>query len=86
MSFFSDARSVERSPAPIAVRPAPAPREDDAAQFYRDLIERRPALLEEKLKLHARIIDDFNLALLEKLPQEEFVRQIQAYVAKYVRA
>jgi pilus assembly protein CpaF len=86
MSFFSDTRSVERSPAPIAVRPAPAPREDDAAQFYRDLIERRPALLEEKLKLHARIIDDFNLALLEKLPHEEFVRQIRAYVERYVRA
>ena len=86
MSFFSDTRSVERSTAPIAVRTAPVPREDDAAQFYRDLIERRPALLEEKLKLHARIIDDFNLALLEKLPQEEFVRQIRAYVERYVRA
>ncbi len=86
MSFFSDTRSVERSTAPIAVRTAPVPREEDAAQFYRDLIERRPALLEEKLKLHARIIDEFNLALLEKLPQEEFVRQIRAYVERYVRA
>src|SRR5258708_19176587 len=86
MSFFSDARSVERPTAPIAVRTPPAPREDETAQFYRDLIERRPALLEEKLKLHARIIDDFNLALLEKLPQEEFVRQIRAYVERYVRA
>jgi pilus assembly protein CpaF len=86
MSFFSGTRSVERPTAPIAVRTAPAPSEDDAAQFYRDLIERRPALLEEKLKLHARIIDEFNLALLEKLPQEEFVRQIRAYVEKYVRA
>ena len=85
MSFFSDTRSVERS-VPTAVRTAPAPTEDDADQFYRDLIERRPALLEEKLKLHARIIDEFNLALLEKLPQEEFVRQIRAYVANYVRA
>jgi len=85
MSFF-DTRSVERSTTPTAVRPSPAPTLDDADQFYRDLIERRPALLEEKLKLHARIIDDFNLALLEKLPQEEFVRQIRAYVERYVRA
>jgi pilus assembly protein CpaF len=86
MSFFSDTRSVERSTAPTAGRTAPAPTADHADQFYRDLIERRPALLEEKLKLHARIIDEFNLALLEKLPQEEFVRQIRAYVERYVRA
>ena len=45
-------------------------------KFYKDLIERRPALLDEKLKLHARIIDEFNLTLLEKLPREELVRQV----------
>lgn len=54
--------------------------------FYEDLIDRRPALLEEKLKLHARIIDEFNLTLLDKLPRAELVRQVHAYVAKYVRA
>jgi pilus assembly protein CpaF len=54
--------------------------------FYKDLIERRPALLEEKLKLHARIIDEFNLILLDKLPRAELVRQVNAYVAKYVQA
>jgi pilus assembly protein CpaF len=46
----------------------------------------RPPLLEEKLKLHARIIDEFNLVLLEKLPRAELVRQVHAYVADYVRA
>jgi len=51
-----------------------------------DLIARRPALLDEKLKLHARIIDEFNLTLLEKLPREELVKQVAAYVAAYVRA
>jgi pilus assembly protein CpaF len=57
-----------------------------AGNFYKDLIERRPALLEEKLKLHARIIDEFNLILLDKLPRAELVRQVNAYVAKYVQA
>ena len=42
----------------------------DADAFYKDLIEQRPALLDEKLKLHARIIDEFNLTALEKLPRE----------------
>src|SRR5258708_1416107 len=46
----------------------------------------RPPLLEEKLKLHARIIDEFNLVLLEKLPRAELVRQVHAYVADYVRS
>jgi pilus assembly protein CpaF len=50
------------------------------------LIDRRPALLDEKLKLHARVIDEFNLAALEKLPHEEFVQQIRTFVTNYVRA
>src|SRR4030081_542529 len=57
----------------------------DTAKLYQDLIARRPALLEEKLKLHARIIDEFNLVLLEKLPRAELVKQVRAYVADYVR-
>jgi pilus assembly protein CpaF len=53
--------------------------------FYQDLIEKRPGLLDEKLKVHERIIDDFNLALLEKLPPEELSKQVRSYVANYVR-
>jgi pilus assembly protein CpaF len=45
----------------------------------------RASLLEERLKLHARIIDEFNLVLLEKLPRAELVRQVHAYVADHVR-
>src|SRR6202140_4715526 len=58
----------------------------DSETFYRDLIDQRPALIEEKLKLHARIIDEFNLTVLEKLPRAELVKQVHAYVANYVRA
>ncbi len=58
----------------------------DAETFYKELIDQRPTLLEEKLKLHARIIDEFNLTLLEKLPRAELVKQVNAYVANYVRA
>ena len=57
----------------------------DPETFYRDLIDQRPALIEEKLKLHARIIDEFNLTVLEKLPRAELVKQVYAYVANYVR-
>ena len=57
----------------------------DAEVFHKELIEERPALLDEKLKLHARIIDEFNLTALEKLPRAELVKQVNAYVANYVR-
>ena len=50
-------------------------------QLYHELITQRPALLDQKLKLHAQIIDDFNLASLEKLPRPDLVREVhRAYV------
>lgn len=84
MSFFSPTRPAARSEQPNPVRSDPV--QVDTDQFYQELVDRRPVFLDEKLKLHARIIDEFNLALLEKLPYEEFVQQIRAYVANYVRA
>jgi pilus assembly protein CpaF len=54
--------------------------------FYRELMARRPSLLDDKLKLHERIIDDFNLTLLEKLPPEELLKQVRSYVGNYVHA
>src|SRR5256885_6413859 len=83
MSFlFGTAQRVSNGPQPT---PA-ADGHSEADAVYGDLIARRPALLDEKLKLHARIIDEFNLTLLEKLPREELVKQVAAYVAAYVRA
>src|SRR5207248_6038198 len=92
MSFLFNHDRVPQppaSPAPeAAAKPAlngAARAQPDAEKFYRELIERRPALLDVKLKLHARIIDEFNLALLEKLANEELVRQVRDYVTNYVR-
>ena len=53
--------------------------------FYADLIARRPGLLDEKLKLHERIIDEFNLTALEKMPSDELAKQVRTYVADHVR-
>jgi pilus assembly protein CpaF len=53
--------------------------------FYADLMRRRPELLDEKLKLHQRVIDEFNLAALEKLSPEEVTKQIRSYVGDYAR-
>ena len=70
-----EVRSVRRNDAPA-----------DVERYYGELLAQRPALLDEKLKLHGRIVDEFNLALLEKLSPEELHRQIQGYVANYIRA
>jgi pilus assembly protein CpaF len=83
MSFFSNVptRTRARPSAEVITR------EPDVAaiEHYRELIAQRPALLDEKLKLHERIIDEFNLVTLEKLPREELAREVRAYLAEYMR-
>jgi pilus assembly protein CpaF len=82
MSFFSS--SVPRGPRAVPVEPQkPAVIEKEA--LYSDLILQRPALLDEKLKLHARIIDEFNLLTLEKLAREDLTREVYTYVGEYAR-
>ena len=83
MSFFSS-----NLPARTRARPTHLPaREPEPAPFdhYRELIAQRPALLDEKLKLHERIIDEFNLVSLEKLPREDLVREVRTYLVEYMR-
>ena len=83
--FFrtKNARLSEQALQVIEDGPPPPTALED---FYADLMGRRPELLDEKLKLHERIIDEFNLAALEKLPPDELARQIRTYVGNYARA
>src|SRR5882762_7954946 len=83
MSIFSPAAARDRpNLSPRAGVAAPAQDE----RLYSELIAQRPALLDEKVKIHAKIIDEFNLALLERMPREELVRELLVYVGDYVRA
>ena len=59
---------------------------NEAHFIYQELIDKRPALLDEKLKLHTKIIDEFNLSQLEKLSYEDLIQEIRSYVANYVHA
>ena len=84
MTFFSNVTPRTRAQPVVEVitrEPAPVAKE----HIYSELIAQRPALLDEKLKLHARIIDEFNLVSLEKLPREDLVREVRAYLGEYVR-
>ena len=85
--FGNTVKTDQRPAARAAAQPLnPVVPQADVEQFYSDLIARRPALLDEKLKLHGLIVDEFNLALLEKLSPQDLHRQIQAYVNNYIRA
>src|SRR5271166_5403841 len=84
MSFFGTKKQPQPEPAAVreADNEASASRAED---FYADLMARRPSLLDERLKLHALIIDEFNLAALDKLPPDELPRQVRTYVGNYAR-
>src|SRR6202044_1719973 len=83
MGFLSSKSTRKNEPTVSDKSPeTPAATTDD---FYADLIARRPGLVDEKLKLHERIIDEFNLTALEKMPSDELAKQVRTYVGDYVR-
>jgi len=84
LSFFSNVPTRPRV-RPGAERVTPEP-DLAAIEHYNELVAQRPALLDEKIKLHERIIDEFNLVSLEKLPREELVRQVRSYLGEYMRS
>ena len=43
-------------------------------------------LLDARVRLHRKLIDDLNLASLERLPREELRRKIGDFVAEYVKS
>jgi pilus assembly protein CpaF len=89
MSFLFDKSEKPNGQAPIETgtkshRSERLPIDGDRSPS--ELTGVRPTLLDEKLKLHGRIIDEFNLAALEKLSPEELRREVHAYVVNYIRA
>jgi pilus assembly protein CpaF len=89
VSIFSNPRSLRESrprPSPVD-SPNSHPYSANEAHFiYQELIDKRPALLDEKLKLHTKIIDEFNLSQLEKLSYDDLIQEIRSYVAHYLHA
>src|SRR6266568_7941395 len=86
MSFFFNGSGSARTQTNGSADPVPAAIALEAETIYHEAIAQRPALLDEKVKLHERIIDEFNLAALEKLPREELVGVVNTFVSSYVRA
>src|SRR5216683_5730409 len=81
--FFSTGAAARERPNFNPRVSASPPVEDE--RLYHELIAQRPALLDEKVKLHAKIIDECNLAVLERMPREELVKELRVYVGEHVR-
>ena len=66
-------------PAPAAAEPPPpAVPQAPANPLLSD------KLLDAKVRLHRRLIEEINLSALEKLPEEEIRRHVQGLVSQYV--
>ena len=78
MGFLSSKSGGESDREARSESEAPPAQKDD---FYADLIARRPGLLDEKLKLHERIIDEFNLTALERMLPEELAKQVRTWMS-----
>ena len=62
--------------------PAPAPSRRPAPPAANPLLTEK--LLDAKVRLHRRLIEEINLSALEKLPEEEMRSHIQGLVSQYV--
>src|SRR5688500_5540342 len=71
---------------PVKATPEPEPSlaRNESNKFYEELVASKPALIDEKVRLHGRIIDEFNLALLDKISSEDLSRQVKRFVSEYV--
>src|ERR1700761_1587918 len=99
MSRFSGRQGPPPAPAPLRPAPAAAPAPSSPlaanapplaalakepaseAAFFRD-----DGLLNARLKLHARLIDEIDLSKLDKLDDKEMRRQVRSFVTDFVRA
>ncbi len=78
-------RAGETKNQDVALALAPKPPETNPeAKFYEELVAAKPALIEEKVKLHGQMIEEFNLALLERVSPEDLARQVRQFVSEYV--
>src|SRR5215210_1948127 len=77
----ADGRS---EPTAISLAPKDVSSKQETNKFYEELVASKPALIDEKVKLHGQLIDEFNLALLDKISAEDLARQVKRFVSDHV--
>lgn len=74
----SSAQALEK-PAPVKTQPAPVETDLNPSPT-----PARQKVLEAKTKLHRKMLDEFNLAALEKLPRDQLIGEVHKFVSDYV--
>ena len=85
VEIFSDGPASDLAPAPAEsaqkVDPAPPMETPEPAQ---PRSESRQRILDAKVVLHRKMLEEFNLVALEKLPRDRLVGEIRQFVTDYV--
>jgi pilus assembly protein CpaF len=90
------ARSTASQPSPATVVEQAPPLAPSLLDNLANTPEPEPAgaqnllltskMLDAKVRLHRKVIEEFNLSAMEKLPEEEVRRQVYALVAQFTRS
>ncbi|MEO1141417.1 MAG: CpaF family protein [Pseudomonadota bacterium] len=83
------APEVDASPAPLSPSEIPEEVKNKKPVSVHELEseEVTPAqqkILDAKIKLHTKMLDEFNLVALEQLPRDQLVKEIHTFVSDYV--
>src|SRR5690348_14030582 len=68
--------------APLMLVPEPEPAPSPAPAASNPLLTDK--LLDAKVRLHRKLIEEINLSALEKLPEEEIRKHVQQLVTQYI--
>src|SRR5215472_12771838 len=75
---------LQDAPRPAEITAPPAPEPAPAVASQNALLAEK--LLDAKVRLHRKLLEDINLSALEKLPEETLRSHVQELVAQYVLA
>ena len=78
------AASAPRKPEPLIALPATAKSAPARLAQTAETIDLHQRLLDSKLSIHRRLIDEINLASVDKIPEKELRPQIHDLVAQHV--
>ena len=81
-TVFPEAEPDSDPIAPLMLAPAPAPASHAAPPPSNPLLTDK--LLDAKVRLHRKLIEEINLSALEKLPEEEIRKHVQQLVSQYI--
>ena len=81
-TVFPEGEGEAAPVVPLMLAPTPAPAASPAPAAANPLLTDK--LLDAKVRLHRKLIEEINLSALEKLPEEEIRKHVQQLVSQYI--